>query len=97
MDVLTNGDAFYAAELDAIRAARQYIFIECYIIQQGRVADQLIAALEERARSGVKVRMVIDAVGATAFPDSRFDRLRSFIGTRRLVSPVALVFLAARE
>jgi cardiolipin synthase A/B len=54
--------------------------LECYIIQQGKLADQLIPALEERAQAGVKVRMVIDAVGSTAFPDSRFDRLRSLGG-----------------
>ncbi len=78
--VLTNGDTFYTAELDAIRGAQRYVFIECYIIQQGKVADQLIAALEERARAGVRVRMVVDAVGSTAFPDSRFDRLRAASG-----------------
>jgi len=81
VDVLTNGDKFYPAELEAIRGARQFIFIECYIIQKGRVADQLLAALEERARAGVRVRMVVDAIGATAFPDSRFDRLRAAGGS----------------
>src|SRR5262245_8305205 len=33
VEVLTNGDAFYKSELDAIRAAEHYIFIECYIFQ----------------------------------------------------------------
>jgi cardiolipin synthase len=88
VEVLTNGDAFYAGELAAIRAAQQYIFIECYIIQKGRLADRLIAALEERARAGVKVRMVIDAIGATAFPDSRFDQLRAASGKVAWYHPV---------
>jgi cardiolipin synthase A/B len=80
VEVLTNGERFYAAELEAIRAARSFVFIECYIIQQGRVADHIIQALEERARAGVQVRMVIDAVGSTAFPDSRFKGLRAASG-----------------
>ena len=80
VEVLTNGEVFYAAELEAIRAARRFVFVECYILRQGRLADQLIQALEERAQAGVKVRMVIDAVGATALPDSRFERLRALGG-----------------
>jgi cardiolipin synthase A/B len=80
VDVLANGEAFYDAELRAIRAARRFVFIECYIIHRGHVADQLMQALEERARAGVKVRMVIDAVGSAAFPDSRFDALRAASG-----------------
>src|SRR5262245_37304020 len=41
VDVLTNGNIFYAAELESIRAAKHYVFIECYIIQKGRLADEL--------------------------------------------------------
>jgi cardiolipin synthase len=88
VDVLTNGDAFYAAELAAIGAARRFVHIECYIFQQGRLTDQFIQALEERARAGVEVRMVIDAVGSTAFPDSRFQRLREAGGRVSWYHPI---------
>ena len=76
IEVLTNGNEFYATELAAIAAAKRFVHIECYIIHEGRLADRLIHALEERARAGVQVRMVIDALGSTAFPDGRFERLR---------------------
>ncbi len=76
VEVLTNGDQFYAAELAAIRGARHFVHIECYIFQQGRVTDQILNALEERARAGVEVRLVIDAVGSASYPDSRFTALR---------------------
>jgi cardiolipin synthase len=76
VQVLTNGDRFYAAELAAIREAQHFIHIECYIFQQGRVSDQILHALEERARAGVAVRMVVDAVGSAGYPDRRFATLR---------------------
>jgi cardiolipin synthase len=57
-------------------SAQRFIHIECYIFQKGRVSDRILHALEERARAGVEVRMVIDAVGSTAFPDNRFAALR---------------------
>ena len=76
VEVLTNGEAFYAAELAAIAAAQDSVNIECYIFNKGRLTEQMLQALEERARSGVQVRMVIDAVGSASFSDSRFLTLR---------------------
>ena len=95
--MLTNGDAFYAAELDAIAHAQHFVHIECYIFQKGRISEQFVHALEERAEAGVEVRLVIDAVGSTAFPKKRFERLRARRRPRRLVPPAALVYLAARQ
>ena len=62
--VFTNGEAFYPAMLDAIRSATRSINIECYIFQPGRVADDFIEALAERARLGVNVTIVVDALGS---------------------------------
>jgi cardiolipin synthase len=75
VDVFTNGEAFYAPELSAIRAAKRSVHIECYIFQEGRLTDQFIRALEERAAAGVEVRLVIDALGSASFPKARFERL----------------------
>ncbi len=63
-EVLTNGDLFYEAELATIHDARTYICMEAYIFQKGQIADRFIAALADRARAGVDVRLVMDAVGS---------------------------------
>jgi cardiolipin synthase len=63
-EVLTNGDRFYEAELESIHAARTYICLEAYIFQKGEIADRFIEALTDRARAGVDVRVVLDAVGS---------------------------------
>lgn len=64
LEVLTNGPSFYPALLDAIKAAKQSVNIEAYIFQKGKIADQYVAALAERARAGVRVNLVIDAIGS---------------------------------
>jgi cardiolipin synthase len=64
VEVLTNGDAFYPAMLDAIRRARETINIECYIFKKGEIGEQFIDALCERARAGVRITMVMDAIGS---------------------------------
>jgi cardiolipin synthase A/B len=65
-EVLTNGTRFYPAMLAAIREARYSINVEAYIFQPGRIADRMVDALAERARAGVEVRIVLDAIGSAA-------------------------------
>jgi cardiolipin synthase A/B len=66
MEVLTNGESYYPRELDAIRSAQQSINLEAYIFQDGEVARQFIQALTERAKAGVKVHLLIDAIGSAS-------------------------------
>ena len=76
VEVLTNGEVFYEAELEAIRNAKQNINIEAYIFQKGRVAGRFIEALIERAEAGVNVNLVLDAIGSFATWESYLKRLR---------------------
>ncbi len=72
VEILTNGDRFYPAMLEAIRGARETINMECYIFKKGRIGDEFIEALAERARAGVRVTLVMDAIGSFgAFRRSR--------------------------
>jgi cardiolipin synthase A/B len=64
VDVLTNGESFYPAMLEAIGAARETIHMECYIFKRGEVGDRFVEALAERARNGVRVTLVLDAIGS---------------------------------
>ena len=64
VDIFTNGDRFYPAMLDAIRQARETVTMECYIFKQGEIGGAFIEALCERARAGVRVTIVMDAIGS---------------------------------
>lgn len=76
-EVLTNGSHFYASELAAIAAASASVHIEAFIFHPGDIGDRFIAALTERARSGVKVRLVVDAIGSFPTPNRYFASLRA--------------------
>jgi cardiolipin synthase len=73
--VLTNGEQYYPAMLEAIRRATRTVTLECYIFQPGEVADRFIEALSERARAGVTVTVVVDTVGSWGSRAAR-QRLR---------------------
>jgi cardiolipin synthase len=88
IDVLTNGEVYYEAELEAIRQARHSVNIEAYIFQKGRVARQFLAALTERARAGVEVNMVVDAVGSFLTWKSYFRDLCAAGGRVHFYHPI---------
>ena len=64
VDILTNGDTFYPAMLAAIGAAQETINMECYIFKKGEIGDRFIEALSERASAGIRVTIVMDAIGS---------------------------------
>lgn len=76
-DVLTNGDQFFPAMLDAIRNAKRRISFETYIYDKGQVGDQFTSALEEAARRGVRVNLVVDSVGAGSMKSEDVKRLEA--------------------
>ena len=85
---LRNGQQFYPAELDAIRQARHAVNLEFYEFSPGRVADEMLAALCERARAGVAVRLVLDRLGSFRTPTSYFDGLRAAGGQMQWYHPL---------
>lgn len=62
--VLTNGPAFYTAELEAIRGAQRSVNLEAYIFEKSRIGAQYLEALTDRAKAGVQVNVVLDAFGS---------------------------------
>ncbi len=74
---LKNGVEFFPAYLQAIRRAKNAINLEFYEFQEGRVGDEIVAALTERAEAGVEVRIILDALGSFGTRSSYFDRLRA--------------------
>ncbi len=88
VEVLNDGSNFYAAELAAIARATETIHLEAYIFARGRVAQDFINALSERARSGVRVKLVIYAIGSFFTPDSLFQPLRNAGGRVEWYQPL---------
>jgi cardiolipin synthase len=76
-DVLTNGDQFFPAMLEAIRGAKRRISFETYIYDSGQVASQFTSALEDAARRGVHVNLVVDSVGASGMNSGDMKRLKA--------------------
>jgi cardiolipin synthase len=62
VEVFENG-AFFDAILEDILAARRTVHFETYLWKDGRIGRRMAEAFAKQARAGVKVRLVLDAVG----------------------------------
>lgn len=64
VDVLRDGGETYPAMLAAIASAKRTILLEVYILAADRTGERFRDALVERARAGVTVRLIYDAIGS---------------------------------
>ncbi len=96
IEVLTNGEVYYEAELAAIRQAERSINLEAYIFRKGDVGKRFLDALTERARAGVEVRLVLDAIGSFTTWDSYLEPLRAAGGRIAWYHPLRQWYTLAR-
>jgi cardiolipin synthase len=86
--VLKNGSSFYSAELEAIRQAKASIHLEAFIFHANPIGEQFVEALAIRASEGIKVRVIVDAVGSMLTRDRFFNRLREAGGCVEWYQPL---------
>ena len=75
IDVLRNGVEIFPAMLEAISEAQRSIDLLTFIYWKGDVARQFADALSERARAGVRVRVLLDGVGARNLTQAIVDEM----------------------
>jgi cardiolipin synthase len=64
VDVLRNGDEVFPAMLEAIRSAHSTIDLLAFQLGTGDIVQEFADALSEQARAGVRVRVLLDAIGS---------------------------------
>jgi cardiolipin synthase len=69
VELLLNGDEIFPAKLRLIRSARKTINYAQYVFEEGRPAADMARAFAERCRAGVRVNVLLDAIGALALPE----------------------------
>jgi cardiolipin synthase len=73
IDVLRNGDEIFPAMLDAIAAAEHTIDFLTFVYWEGGIGTKFARALADRARAGVRVRVLLDAYGARTMEPNLID------------------------
>ncbi|MCW2680926.1 MAG: phospholipase [Frankiales bacterium] len=75
LTVLRNGDEIFPEMLAAIRGAQRTIDFLTFVYWKGDIAQEFAMALAERARNGVVVRVLIDAIGGRLIDSNLIDHM----------------------
>lgn len=71
------GEEMFPDMLLALESAKQFIFLEYYIIEEGTMFDQIIEVLERKAKDGVEVRFIYDDMGSISkIPNHYYEVIR---------------------
>ena len=91
--VLTNGEETFSALLPELRKARHHIHMEYYIYRSDEIGTEIKNILIQKAREGVSVRFIVDAVGSLQLPPSFLNEMQE-AGVRTAVfgSPRTIFF-----
>jgi len=77
LELYREGRAGLSAMLEAIEGARRQIHFETYILRADHVGTRLLSLLATRARAGVEVRVLYDAIGSLGLAPLALEELRA--------------------
>lgn len=66
LNTLVDGDEAYPRMLEAIRAAKNHIHLQSYIIGNDTISREFMDTLVAKAREGVQIRLLYDRFGSTS-------------------------------
>jgi cardiolipin synthase len=75
--ILTNGDETFAAIKEVLKRAKHHIHMEYYIVRDDKIGTEIKEILIEKAKQGVKVRFLYDAVGSFRLSKAYVQDLKS--------------------
>lgn len=76
-EIFTDGRAKFDALADDLMAAQHYILLQYYIFQDDNVGSRIADILCDRARAGVRVRVIYDHIGSLGVSNRFFRRMRA--------------------
>jgi cardiolipin synthase len=94
--ILNNGEEKFPLLKEKLFQARHHIHMEYYIIEEDEVGREIIDILCEKAIGGVKVRIIVDALGSNQITNKTIRRFRKAGVEFREYNPVIFIPLANR-
>ena len=68
------GELAYKDMLEELKQAKKFIFLEYFIIKKGKMWDEILNILEQKASEGIEIRLIYDDMGCIAFLPSDYPK-----------------------
>ena len=75
--LLNNGDEFFPEMLEAVESATHSVTMEQYIFWDGRIGRRFAEVFAEKARGGIPVKLLLDAVGSSTLGEPVLNILQA--------------------
>ncbi|WP_327714105.1 phospholipase D-like domain-containing protein [Streptomyces sp. NBC_00490] len=75
LTVLRNGDEIFPAMLTAIRSAEHTVDMMTFVYWKGDIAREFAQTLAERARAGLRVRLLLDGFGSRLIETDQLEAM----------------------
>jgi cardiolipin synthase A/B len=75
LTVLRNGNEIFPAMLEAIRGATSTVDLMTFVYWRGEIAVEFATVMSQRAHAGVRVRLLIDALGGRLIDKNLVDEM----------------------
>ena len=85
-----TGQSLLEAKLTAIAAAQSSVVMETFIFRDSDIGERFRDALTAAARRGVRVRLIVDAIGSFGLGRNYFDELMAAGGAMRWFNELRL-------
>lgn len=82
---LTPGEEKLKCLLEELKKAEKYIFLEYFIIQEGKMWNLIFDILKQKAEEGVDVRVIYDDIGCFFLLPSNFKKKLNQFGIKCMV------------
>ncbi|MFV0362955.1 MAG: cardiolipin synthase [Suipraeoptans sp.] len=69
-----SGEELFEAMLDDLKSAKRFIFLEFFIIEEGKMWNAILEILEQKVKAGVEVRVLYDDVGSLLLLPGRYAK-----------------------
>lgn len=87
------GEEKFEALLRELKKAEKFIFLEYFIIQEGKMFNAILEILEEKAKQGVDVRLIYDDVGCIVTLPHNYKNILEEKGIKcRVFNPIKPFF-----
>jgi cardiolipin synthase len=94
--VLRNGENFFPNLMDSLASATSYIFMQFFIIRTDETGRRVFQILSEKAKDGVEVFLLYDALGSAFLDKSVLKRLKDSGVKIAAIDPIRIGFFDTR-
>lgn len=100
-DYYPLGDDGFPVMLEELKKAEKFIFIEYFIIEEGKMWNSILDILKEKAAAGVEVRVMYDDLGSIGTLSARYTRTLEEMGIKAVtfnrVNPFLNIIMNHRD